>query len=186
MNAKDTIQSVTKFLELSLDAQTLSFFLDIKKSFGGDDELFCDFLYRYLTIQKGGMAPLEDKIYNDFCLYFSRFAEIQGENKILEQIARYAKYYLMLRLEYIDDDDFAKSISVVNSYEVWDVYPFLLELVDDFENQRIDKNALINMLEMVEDLAYKKINGEIDTDLASLGVDINKMLFDTNTMRNAG
>ena len=92
----------------------------------------------------------------------------------------------MLRLEYIDDDDFAKSISVINSYEVWDVYPFLLELVDDFENQRIDKNALINMLEMVEDLAYKKINGEIDTDLASLGVDINKMLFDTNTMRNAG
>ena len=186
MNAKDTIQSVTKFIELSLSENALSFFYNIKNSFGGDDELFCDFLYSYLTIQKGGIVPYEDKIYDDFCIYFSRFLEIQGEDKILEQFARYAKYYLMLRLEYIEDEDFAKSISVINSYEIWDVYPFLLELVDDFENQRIDKDALINMLNIVEELAYKKFTGQDDIDLASLGVYINKMLFGADAMRDVG
>lgn len=95
----------------------------------------------------------------------------------MEQIARYAKYFLMLRLEYIENENFARSISVINAYEAWDVYPFLLEVMDDWENGRIDEGALLNMLNMVEDLAYKRLQNGEDTDLSSLGMDINKMLF---------
>lgn len=185
MNANQIIDYITKYLELSLSENALLFFYDIKKSFGSEDELFCDFIVHYLTIQKGGVAPKQDSIYADFCRYFSQFSEIQGEEKILEQIARYAKYYLMLRLEYIDDIDLAKCISIINSYEIWDVYPFMLELMDDYEHQRIDKNSLLEMMHMVEELAYKKLQGE-DVDLGSLGIDINRMLYNSYDVRNAG
>ena len=49
--------------------------------------------------------------------------------------------------------------------------------MDDWENGRIDEGALLNMLNMVEDLASKRVQSGEDTDLSSLGMDINKMLF---------
>ena len=142
--------------------------------------MFFDFLYDYLTIQKGGKAPQADSLYADFTVYFDRFSDIQGERKILEQIARYAKFYLMLRLEYIDNKYFARSISVINAYWAWDVYPFLLEVMDDWENKRIDSSALLEMLNMIEDVAYRRLQGEEDIDLTSIGLDINKMLYGTS------
>lgn len=184
MTKSETIQSIMKFLELALSDGALSFFYDIKKSFNDDNELFFDFLYHYLTIQKDGNAPLEDRLYADFCTYFSNMLEIQSEEKALEQIARYAKYYLMLRLEYIEDEDFARSISVINAYEAWDAYPFLMEVMDDYENKRIDSVALLNMLNMVEDLAYKRLQTGENNNLSSLGMEINKMLYSSAQRRN--
>ncbi len=180
MTKIETLNSISKFLELALSEQGLEFYLNIKKSFAADEEMFFDFLYDYLTIQKGGKAPQADSLYADFTVYFDRFSDIQGERKILEQIARYAKYYLMLRLEYIDNKDFARSISVINAYGAWDVYPFLLEVMDDWENKRIDSSALLEMLNMIEDLAYRRLQGEEDIDLTSIGLDINKMLYGTS------
>ena len=107
----------------------------------------------------------------------------------MEKIDKYAKYFLMLRLEYIENENFARSISVINAYEAWDVYPFLLEVMDDWENGRIDEGALLNMLNMVEDLAYKRLQNGEDTDLSSLGMDINKLLFSArlyDEQRSAG
>lgn len=186
MTKLDTLNSILKFLELALSEEGLEFFLKIKKSFNFDEEMFFDFLFDYLTIQKGGKQPLDGELYVDFTLYFDRFVKVQGEKKILEQIAKYAKYYLMLRLEYIEDADFARSISVINAYEAWDVYPFLLEVMDDWENKRIDNSALLDMLNMVEDLAYRRLQGEEDIDFTSLGLDINKMLYNTDANRSVG
>ena len=184
MTKKETIQSVIKFLELALSDDAIAFFFQIKKSFS-DDELFYDFLHHYLTIQKDGLPPLEGRLYADFCTYFSHMLEIQSEEKVLEQVARYAKYYLMLKLEYIEDKDFARSISVINAYEAWDAYPFLLEVMDDYENKRIDSTALLNMLNMVEDLAFKRLQTGEDNSLSTLGMDINKMLYSSNLRKDA-
>ena len=185
MTKSETIQSIMKFLGLALSENAFAFFCNIKKSFNADDDLFFDFIYHYLTIQKDGTAPLENKIYADFCNYFSKMLEIQSEERILEQIARYAKYYLMLRLEYIEDIDLARSISVINAYEAWDAYPFLLEVMDDYENKRIDISALLNMLHMVEDLAFKRLQTGEENCLSGLGMEINKMLYTVNS-RNVG
>ena len=78
MTKVDTVNSVIKFLELALSEEGLAFFLNIKKSFASDDELLFDFLHNYLTIQKGGRAPLENTLYADFTVYFDRFSAIQG------------------------------------------------------------------------------------------------------------
>ncbi len=186
MTKKETIQSIMKFLELALSENALMFFYDIKKSFSEDEDLFYDFLYHYLTIQKDGIAPIEGRLYADFCTYFSHMLEIQSEEKVLEQVARYAKYYLILRLEYIEDRDLARSISVINAYEAWDAYPFLLELMDDYENNRIDLTGLLNMLHMVEDLAFKRLQTGEENCLSGLGLEINKMLYNVNESRHAG
>lgn len=177
MTKIETLNSITKFLELALSQDGLEFYLKIKKSFATDEEMFYDFLYDYLTIQKGGKTPDGSSIYADFTVYYDRFSNIQGERKILEQIAKYAKYYLMLRLEYIDNKEFARCISVINAYGAWDVYPFLLEVMDDWENNRIDSGALLEMLNVIEDLAYRRLQGEENIDLTSIGLDINRMLY---------
>ncbi len=186
MTRSETIKSIIKFLELALSENGFLFFYEIKKSFNGDEDLFFDFLFHFLTIQKDGKIPFEERLYADFCTYFSRMLEMCCEEKVLEQIARYAKYYLMLKLEYIDNQDFARSISVINAYEAWDAYPFLLEVMDDYENNRIDSNALLNMLNMVEDLAFKRLQTGENNNLSALGMDINKMLYISGNNRNAG
>ncbi len=186
MKKSETIQSIIKFLELALSDDGLSFFYNIKKSFNSDDDLFFDFLFHFLTIQNDGVTPVENSLYAQFCKYFSHMLEIQSEQKILAQMACYAKYYLMLKLEYIEDKDFARSISVINAYEAWDAYPFLLEVMDDYENKRIDSHALLNMLNMVEDLAFKRLQTGKSNNLSSLGMQINQMLYNSPNKKEAG
>ena len=183
------MEMINKFLELTLSQEGLAFYLEIKKSFDYDDELILDFIKNYLIIRNNGNVPDKNTIYSEFVVYFTKFLQIQGENKILEQFAKYASYYLMLKMEYVENQDFARSISVINAYEAYDAYPFLMEVLDDYKNNRIDDNALINMLNMVEELVFKRHQTGEDVQLNTLGVQINKMLFDatkTQAKRRVG
>ncbi len=179
MRRVDIVDLIEKFLNLSLSEAGLKKYYEIKKTFDNDIDMFFEFIAQYLSIQKGGITLKDSEVYQEFSIYMVRYTDVQGEDRLLDQIARYAKYFIMLRLEYVQDKSFARSISVINAYEAWSVYPFLMEVLDDFENSRITNDGLLSLLAMVEELLLERALDCDTSDLSSISLDINKMLLDS-------
>ncbi len=165
-------------MDLELSSEGLKFFLSVKKCFYNDLSLFRDFILDYLTMQKSTLVDDTDDIYTSFVNNYLDMREIQGEDSLLEQFARYAKYFLMLHFEYIKNEDFKHWISIINSYNGKVAYPFLMELLDDFEYGRIEQADLNQMALLVVNLLRNtKLEGvEQRREFATLGYNVNKML----------
>lgn len=181
MGELSDLERIFSFLELELTSDSYKFFLGIKKCYETDLGLFRNFMTDYLTIQNNSLVEDSGDIYNDFVCYFSDMREIQGENALLEQFARYAKYYLMLNYTYIKNEDFKHWVSIINSYNGKIAYPFLMELLDDFEYGRIDQAGLNEMALMIVNLLKNSTLGahNLRREFATLGYNVNKMLGNT-------
>lgn len=177
------LDKIFSFLDLELSADGLKFFLNIKKCYENNMPLFRDFITDYLTIQNNSLVEDCGDIYNDFVSYYLDWREIQGENSLLEQFARYAKYYLMLSFEYIKNEDFKHWVSIINSYNGKIAYPFLMELLDDFEYGRIEQVDLNQMALMVVNLLKNSSleEYELRREFATLGYNVNRMLGARNS-----
>ncbi|MBR1977003.1 hypothetical protein IKA15_01845 [bacterium] len=172
------MEKIFSFLELELSSDGLRFFFNIKKCYERDLTLFRDFIIDYLNLQTDNVISTNDDLYKCFVKYYSQISLFQDEDEFLEQFARYAKYYIMLSYEYIKNDDFKHWISIINAYRGKVAYPFLMELLDDFENGRITKEDLNQMALMVVNLLRnsKLEESELRKEFAHLGLRVNKML----------
>jgi len=167
------LEKIFDFLNLELTEEGYAFFVNIKRSFSGNLTVFEAFIRSYLIIQKNGELP--EDLHFDFVNYFHEMLELQGEESLLEQFAKYAKYYLMLHFEYIESSEIKEVISEINRNDLKIAYPFLMELMDDLENSRIDENAFVslalNILEMAE-------NAD-EAEFARFGLMVNQMLYNS-------
>ena len=172
------LDRIFDFLDLELSSDGMKFFLSVKKCFNNDLDLFREFIIDYLSMQKSTLVDDTDDIYAPFVNNYLDMREIQGENALLEQFARYAKYFLMLHFEYIKNEDFKHWISIINSYNGKVAYPFLMELLDDFEYGRIEQADLNQMALLVVNLLRNtNLEGvEQRREFATLGYNVNKML----------
>ncbi len=178
MSGVSELKKIFSFLELELSSDGLEFFFNIKKCYERDLNLFRDFIIDYLNLQTDNVISPDDDLYKTFVKYYSQISLYQNEDEFLEQFARYAKYYIMLSYEYIKNDDFKHWISIINAYRGKVAYPFLMELLDDFENGRITKEDLNQMALMVVNLLRnsKLEESELRKEFAHLGLRVNKML----------
>ena len=178
MGEGNDLARIFNFLDLELSSDGLRFFLSVKKCFDNDLGLFREFIIDYLTMQKSTLVDDMDDIYTAFVNNYLDMREIQGEDSLLEQFARYAKYFLMLHFEYIKNEDFKHWISIINSYNGNVAYPFLMELLDDFEHGRIGQTELNQMALLVVNLLRNtNLEGvELRKEFATLGYNVNKML----------
>lgn len=178
MGGSNDLARIFDFLDLELSSDGLKFFLSVKKCFENDCDLFREFLIDYLTMQKSTLVEDISDIYAPFVNNYIDMREIQGENSLLEQLARYAKYFLMLHFEYIKNEDFKHWVSIINSYNGKVAYPFLMELLDDFEYGRIEQSDLNQMALLVVNLLRNtNLEGvELRKEFATLGYNVNKML----------
>ena len=178
MSGVSELEKIFSFLELELSSDGLRFFFNINKCYERDLTLFRDFIIDYLNLQTDNVISTNDDLYKCFVKYYSQISLFQDEDEFLEQFARYAKYYIMLSYEYIKNDDFKHWISIINAYRGKVAYPFLMELLDDFENGRITKEDLNQMALMVVNLLRnsKLEESELRKEFAHLGLRVNKML----------
>lgn len=178
MSGVRELEKIFSFLELELSSDGLEFFLNIKKCYERDLALFKDFIIDFLNLQTNNVITPEDDLYKTFVNHYSQISAYQSEDEFLEQFARYAKYYIMLSYEYIKNDDLKHWISIINAYRGKVAYPFLMELLDDFENGRITREDLNQMALMVVNLLRnsKLEESELRKEFAQLGLRVNKML----------
>ena len=100
----------------------------------------------------------------------------------------YSKHYLTIVFEETEDENLMNALSTINACFALDCYPFLMELLDDFKNKRIDSNSFYMMLQSIVEVVLKRYENpkEYNMNLASLGKDINNYILENSSERLAG
>jgi len=119
--------------------------------------LFNRFMRDYLTIKLGsGDIPNMDKVYATFKAYHQSRIQVPIE-EIVQDISRFSKYFTRMTLSREKDIEIKQSFDNIKTLEVNVVYPFLLEVYDDYENHRLSREDFINILKLIESYVFRRL-----------------------------
>ena len=146
-------------LDISLQEKIYNtFWYPMESSFGHAEgsDLFDRFMRDYLTI-KFIEIPKEREVYFKFKEFFSQSGyEENIVEKIVQDIHYYSKLFVMLNSSKTDDKDIDQRITNINSLKVEVAYPFLLQVLADWQKNIISREELINILDMVESYVFRR------------------------------
>lgn len=115
-----------------------------------------DFIRDYLTIENRDI-PNKNKVYQEFKKKYKFKNEIEQLEKILSKIKKYAAYYsVLINPEKESDIDIRKQIKYINKLEINVSYPFLLEVLNDFKNNIITKETLLEVFDLVQSFVWRR------------------------------
>lgn len=112
------------------------------------------FIRDYLTM-KENKIPNINKIYVNFKRYIEE-SDIDIET-CLKDMLKFSVYYKSLISNNIKIKEADEIIKNINKLEVTVSYPFLLEIFDDYYNNVIDKEDLVNILKVIEAYVFRRI-----------------------------
>jgi len=141
--------------------------------------LIQDFIKNFLTIQNNGQIPTEGGLYTGFKNYFTKISAYQNPPQIMSHIRKYSEFYLKIVQSDFEDSEIQNQITTINENKGQDSYPYLMEVLDDFENNLIDREVFLNILSTINAFILKRNeDGPQDSliSFASLSGELNKML----------
>lgn len=142
---------------------------------------FEDFIRDFLTVQNGGKIPKKNALYNNFKSYFSKMLKYKDSVKISKYVLEYCGYYLKIHNADFDDVEVKTKIVELNENNGKDAYPYLMEVLDDYENWHIDKTMFLDILDMVNNFVKNRLENpesEKVVDFATLSAELNKTLLE--------
>lgn len=145
----------------------------------GREELFKNFVKDFLIIQNDGKLPHKNALYTNFKTYFIKMSAYQDSEKIVENICKYAKYYLKIIQADFEQEEIIEQINILNQNNGQDAYSYLMEVLDDLENGHIDLEIFSNILMMINSFIVQRQEAPlagVTVDFATLSKEINKML----------
>ncbi|MGG7143307.1 DUF262 domain-containing protein [Clostridium nigeriense] len=112
------------------------------------------FIRDYLTM-KENKIPNINKIYVSFKRYIEESkTDIEA---CLKDMLKFSAYYKSLITSNTDIKEANIVIKNINKLEVTVSYPFLLEVLDDYNNNEINKSELIEILNTIESYIFRRI-----------------------------
>lgn len=128
----------------------------MEKSFGSlnDSSLFDRFMRDYLTVKTGRISNIRN-VYSDF-KKFVRNQKEQTIQQIVEDIYQYSKYFVKLAFQKDDAQDINEVLIDINALKVDVSYPFLMEVYNDYEKQKLTKSEFIAVLRVVESYVFRR------------------------------
>ncbi|TCS90532.1 uncharacterized protein with ParB-like and HNH nuclease domain [Keratinibaculum paraultunense] len=141
-----------------------------------------EFVRDYLTM-KIGYVPNRNKVYVTFKKYY--FKNNYNSKDILIDLLRYTKYYhWFINLE-TGIDDIDEWLWRLENMKSTVVYPYLLELFDDyFEKKIITKNELLETMNIINSYLYRRTICNIPTN--ALNKVFASMAKSVSDLRNRG
>jgi len=138
------------------------FWQPMEKNFGytGYSELFDSFMRDYLTIKTGKIPNIKD-VYSAFKLYEQGFNNI---NELVEDIYKFSEYFVRIALEKEEDEVLRQIFSDINTLKVDVSYPFILQVYQDYKNNKISKQALSEILRYIESYVFRRTVCNIPTN----------------------
>lgn len=159
-----------------------TYWYPMEKSFGNLNEssIFDRFMRDYLTVKTGRIPKLED-VYANFKEYLNQHQEL-GIEAVLKDIYQNSKYFVALAFQTEKDKEINETLKDINSLKVDVSYPFLLEVYDDYNNQRLTKDEFIFVLKMVESYVFRRAicgvpTNSLNKTFATLAKEINKQEY---------
>jgi uncharacterized protein with ParB-like and HNH nuclease domain/predicted transport protein len=133
------------------------YWFPMEQSFGHSERSpqFDRFIRDYLTIKNSGKIPIIGEVYADFKNYVRNLKEEDIKN-IVADIYLYSKYFVKLTFLKEDDEEIRKILSDIKDLRVDVAYPFLLEVYDDYRQQRITREEFLEVLKLVESYVFRR------------------------------
>ncbi len=117
---------------------------------------FDRFMRDYLTLKTGDI-PNRRAVYKAFKSYASTpEIEVAGIEALVEDIHTFSGYYCAMELDKEPNKQLAKAFRDLRELEVKVVYPFLLELYDDFVNNRLTDEDFESAVRLVEAYVFRR------------------------------
>ncbi len=154
-----------------------TYWLEIEKNLQSLTE---DFIIDYLTIQNNGNIPNNQELLSEFEAFFENISKLKPKEDIVKHIYRYSSYYKKIYNSDIKDTVLKERLLIINSYQAKDTYPYLMEVFEDYDFAHINRNMLLDILDMTIGFVEQRLNndnGMPSVNFASLSKDINKMLL---------
>ncbi len=121
----------------------------------GKSEDISAFIRDFLTM-KNKSIPNKNKVYREFKNNYE-FKDIDELEKALTNIKKYANYYnKLIQPKNESDKDIRLQIVYINKLEINVVYPFLLQVYDDYHNNIIEKQTFIEVLELIQSYTWRR------------------------------
>jgi len=169
-------------MPLKRDRQELLYntqWFPMEQSFGQEQyaKKFDQFMRDYLTVKMTGIIPKINQVYERFKAY-KESSKSSSTEEIVADINRYSKYFVRIALEKEKDEEINLIFHDIN--RLTDVaYPFLLELCDDYQERRLNREEFIEILRLVESYVFRRTICALPTNshgktFATLSRDIDK------------
>lgn len=135
----------------------------METSFGQEPyaENFDYFMRHYLTV-KNSRIPKIGKVYEEFKDY--RYNSKQDISDILQDVYKYSQYYCALTLDKEEDPQLAKIFSDIHQLRANVVYPLLLEMYDDYDNNVLTYEEFLTATKLVESYVFRRAVCDIPTN----------------------
>ena len=150
------IEKILKYFDLSLESESKMLLFKIRQRFKNDLNLFGCFIKDFLIIKNPEKIIQDDYLYNDFILYFEQFTTQNEKQQALLELSKYSEYYLDIVFEKAQNQTLESTMCIINSCFALDCYPYLMILMDDYNNKIIDSNSYIMMLKSISDTILKR------------------------------
>ena len=133
----------------------------MEKNFGEgeiDNKEFNKFMRDYLTIRnENGIIPKEDKVYETFKEYFRPIKnDFDTVKEAIGEVLKFSNHYAKIALGKEENPKLKKAFKHLKDLKVGVVYPFVLEVYDDFVQKIIDEATLLEILALVESFLFRR------------------------------
>jgi uncharacterized protein with ParB-like and HNH nuclease domain/predicted transport protein len=134
-----------------------TFWYPMEQSFPYTDSTyqFDRFMRDYLTV-KQGTIPNIDKVYVSFKAY-QRSKITTSIQEIVADIYLYSRYFVNMAFLQEEDREIRAVLHDINTLKVDVAYPFLLEVYDDYVNQRLSRADFLAILRLVESYVFRRL-----------------------------
>jgi len=121
------------------------------------------FIRDYLTM-KERVIPNKDKIYISFKKYIQKNYPSGNIENLLKELLTFSRYYHRIAFSQDDNEKIKKILKRINKLDVTVSYPFLLEIFDYHENNVINTDDFINILNIIESYAFRRLICNVPTN----------------------
>ena len=128
----------------------------MESSFGDEHaKRFDRFIRDYLTL-KTRQIPNIKSVYEKFKEYLPNTMASEELDNHVKDISRYAKHYIDFALLQEKDPEIKVCLEDIQELRVDVVYPFLLEIYEDYAQKRLKKADVIEILRLIESYVFRR------------------------------
>ncbi|WP_163849257.1 DUF262 and DUF1524 domain-containing protein [Pseudooceanicola aestuarii] len=125
---------------------------------------FDSFMRHYLTVRTGNIPRLGD-VYEAYKAYARQVQSKGGTiEDLVKEVRSYARFYCVIALGHQTESKLAEAFQDIRELKVDVAYPFLLEVFDDFEKERLTSEEFHDVLRMVEAYVFRRAICSIPTN----------------------
>ncbi|MGV0966979.1 GmrSD restriction endonuclease domain-containing protein [Empedobacter falsenii] len=133
-----------------------NFWFPMEQVFGNEYiTRFDSFMRDYLSV-KTGKIPRINEVYEEFKTFVNSGKAHLEMEEIVKDVFNYASHYSKIVLKKENDKELQYQFNQILKLKVDVAYPFILPIYNDFVQQIISKENLINILKLIESYVFRR------------------------------